>query len=278
MNILMTGASGYIGANYLEEANNIDREIFPVDLIPGKNMIKADVCKPLDIDVGQPLGVIHLAGISRSGSGEEDPRKTFEVNVQGTVNVLDFAIQHEARWVILAGTHEDSGGAYSTSKRLMKDVAKYYASRGLKIGVLNLSYIYSGIGEPTDRLIPRFVSKAIRNELISIDAPHLQFDFISVQDVVAGFCLFEDYIERTNVNYTECDLCTGIGTKITDLAKLIIKTIGSSSRLVIDTRKAAYVSLPDPTFFNTHVNDFKKKRLEEEIIYFCENANGSVKQ
>ena len=98
MKIVLIGAGGYIGRNMMSKSIDPSIALHLVDAIPGNGFVFQDITRPLDLEVEPPFGIIHLAGISRVSDGEKDPRRALEVNVQGTINVLDFALKHEASW------------------------------------------------------------------------------------------------------------------------------------------------------------------------------------
>ena len=231
MNLLIIGGTGYVGTNYINKYSDTD-SIVTVDISPKGDGIEVDITKPIDINVDSLDGIIHLAGISRVKDGESDPRQTFEVNVQGTVNVLDYAVKNDIPWVLMAGTIEGEGNAYGLSKRIAKDISKYYSERGLKIGVLNFSSIYSGANDNKDKLIYTLIRKALNNEDIQISNAGILVDLISVNDVVRGIRDFSKYLAMSNnSNYHEFSLCSGRHINLKDLANLIIRMTKSKSRL-----------------------------------------------
>ena len=182
MNILLTGALGYLGSNYRASLHSTNLRTYATDLKSAAPVTHLDICKKISVSVPLPFGVINLAGIGRRGLGDKDPNLTHQVNVVGTSNLLDFCRRARAEWVILIGTNDCTTGPYTASKEAARQIGKKFSTLGLKVGVLNLPYVYGGINEPLDRLIPRFFKQASLNQRISVDAPHLRFDFINVAD------------------------------------------------------------------------------------------------
>ena len=217
--ILLTGALGYLGSNYRTSLQSTSITTYATDLKSAEHVTHLDICKKISVRVPSPFGVINLAGIGRRGLSDKDPNLTHEVNVGGTSNLLEFCRRERAEWVILIGTNDCTAGPYTASKETARQIGKNFSSLGLKVGVCNLPYVYGGINEPLDRLVPKFLKRATLNQTIRVDAPHLRFDFIHVEDVVEGLQKFQSFLSMTERAYTEVDLCTGVGTTITGLAE-----------------------------------------------------------
>ena len=105
MRVIVTGGAGFIGSHLTEKLINIGAEITVVDnfstgrkdnlkdFIKNINLIEADISEGgewqkcfQDAD-----WVIHLAALADIVPSIENPRKYFESNVTGTLNVLEAA-------------------------------------------------------------------------------------------------------------------------------------------------------------------------------------------
>ena len=273
MNILLTGALGYVGSNYRASRRSKSLITLATDLKSTASVTYLDICKRISVSVPPPFGVVNLAGIGRRGLGDKDPNLTHQVNVGGTSNLLEYCRREGAEWVILIGTNDTTTGPYTASKQTARQIGKHYSTLGLKVGVVNLPYVYGGINEPSDRLIPRFIERAILNQTIRVDAPHLRFDFINVEDVVDGLQKFQSFLSTTNRTYTEVDLCTGVGTTIADLAEIVIDKCASSSELIVAPRELPYSSLPNPVEFDRLIGRFEKICLTSWLELYGDNKH-----
>jgi UDP-glucuronate 4-epimerase len=130
MATLITGAGGYVGLNIAEallaqgrELVLFDAQLLPaiavraLDRLPGRwQAVAGDVREAAALDEACGVtaidGVIHCAAIT-SGPAREarEPGRVFEVNIGGTIAVLEAARRHGVRRCVLAS----SGAAYGES-------------------------------------------------------------------------------------------------------------------------------------------------------------------
>ncbi len=120
MKILITGATGYIGQKLMVRLLNEGHEIHalcrhaPKTELFGSAHVKifhGDLINREIVDQAMAgcEQVYHLAGYAKVWA--KVPTTYFEVNVQGTVNVLDSALRHNIRKLIFTST----GGTYGVS-------------------------------------------------------------------------------------------------------------------------------------------------------------------
>jgi len=150
--------------------------------------------------------IFHLAAVSNVDEAYKDPVKTVEVNVTGTLNVLESARKHDCDRVLFASTvwvyggargievHEDSpfympgaGHVYTSTKiaaeLLLHDYRELY---GVPFTILRYGIPY-GPRARSGTVIPIFVRKALAGEPITIFGDGSQYrNFIYVQDLVEG--------------------------------------------------------------------------------------------
>ena len=120
MKVLVTGGAGFIGSHVVDRLLQEGHEIVVVDnLVTGKrkNVPKAVQFYKLDIENTKlerifrnerPSVIFHLAAQMNVRRSVEDPMFDAQVNVLGTLNVLEQASKHGARKVIFSS----SGGSH----------------------------------------------------------------------------------------------------------------------------------------------------------------------
>nr|HQU28208.1 SDR family NAD(P)-dependent oxidoreductase [Nitrospirales bacterium] len=117
--ILVTGGAGFIGSHLVDRLIQEGNEVVVVDnLSTGKrkHINKKAVFYKLDIQSKRidkvlrnerPLVVVHLAAQMNVRHSTEDPQFDAQVNILGTINLLEHAVRHGVRKVTFAS----SGGA-----------------------------------------------------------------------------------------------------------------------------------------------------------------------
>lgn len=114
MKILITGHEGFIGSNlktYLERENY---DITGIDIKSGNDI--------LDCDLPECDLVIHLAGLAGVLESLEDPKKYWDVNVEGTKRILNHYCDKR---VLVAGSssqYEPHLNPYAASKCVIESI------------------------------------------------------------------------------------------------------------------------------------------------------------
>jgi nucleoside-diphosphate-sugar epimerase len=206
MNILITGASGFLGSKILRkyidegiESHAIGRR--PVQGVKSFRSIDILDARALTDAVAeiQPSHILHLAskGVTRDESTLGDLLLN---NTVGTDNVLSAAASlRQKPQVFMLGTayeyasskrplHETSqiqpGSAYAISKTASSHCMSRYSSE-LSMHFLRLFNVY-GPGEPKERLIPYIVQAAKAGQPIALTGCEQIRDFIYIDDLVAA--------------------------------------------------------------------------------------------
>lgn len=258
MKVLVTGGAGFIGSHTVDRLVLEGHEVVVVDnLSTGRrrNINRAARFYKIDIQNRRlervfrnerPSVVMHLAAQMDVRKSVEDPILDAQVNVLGTLNLLQQAVEHGARKVIFSS----SGGAiygeqevfpasethvtqplspYGLSKFCGEQYLSYYQRVG-GIQVVNLRYanIYGPRQDPYGEagVVAIFIQKLLNGEQAIINGNGRQTrDFVFVDDVVeANLSVMGQQIQGTyNVG-------TGKETSINDLFRILVEQIGSTCK------------------------------------------------
>ena len=218
MKILVTGGAGFIGSHLVDRLIQEGHELVVVDnLSTGKrrNINRAAEFYKLDIQSGwrlarvfrneRPSLVMHLAAQMDVRRSVEDPTYDAQVNILGTVNVLQQAVNHGARKVIFAS----SGGAiygeqevfpaseahptqplspYGISKLSGEHYLAYFQRlSGIQCVALRFANVYGPRQDPEGEagVVAIFTRKLLSGEQAIINGNGRQTrDFVFVDDVV----------------------------------------------------------------------------------------------
>lgn len=197
MKILLTGAFGFTGLYFKQQAEAAGHTVLPlVAELTDKNAVIAEVARV------QPTTVVHLAAISHVEHADESA--FYQVNLLGTLNLLTAltALPIAPIKVLLASSANVYGNCeaspivetqvpspinhYATSKLAMEHMALTYIDR-LPI-VITRPFNYTGRGQAPQFLIPKLVSHFIRKvERIELGNLHIEREFNDVRMVCAAY-------------------------------------------------------------------------------------------
>ena len=249
MRIFVTGGAGFIGTHLCKKLtslhkvtvydnfSNSNKEYFPamenVTLIVGDildNSKLFDSMKNHDV-------VIHLAAKTDVIDSVDNPDDTFQTNVQGTQNVLDSCKSNAISKIIASSTaavYQNSDNSvdeaspteplspYGQSKL---DMEKIIVQSKINYSILRLFNVY-GDGH-TSGVITNFRKNISENKpLIIFGDGKATRDFIHIDDVVDGIIL-----SMTSTSGI-CNIASGNGTSIGDLAKLFMQLSGKNSEII----------------------------------------------
>jgi UDP-glucose 4-epimerase len=201
MRALVTGGAGFIGTNLVKRLLSDNHKVIVFDnYSTGFRENQLEGCRYADIDVrenfinfSEKVDVIfHLAALPRIGPSFENPSETLEVNVNGTVNVLEYARKNDIP-VIYAGSSSFWGGVYKNPYTFTKwqgeEVCKMYEMiYGLNVTICRFYNVY-GDYMPTEgeyrTALAIFLEQYRNNEVFTITGDGKQRrDFTHVDDIV----------------------------------------------------------------------------------------------
>jgi UDP-glucose 4-epimerase len=258
MKVLVTGGAGFIGSHLVDRLILEGHDSVVVDnLVTGKrrNINRAARFYKMDVQSWRlervfrnerPNVVMHLAAQMDVRKSVEDPMFDAQVNVLGTLNVLQQAVKHGVRKVIFSS----SGGAiygeqetypapethvlrplspYGLSKLCGEQYLSYFQRvSGLQAVSLRYANVYGPRQDPEGEagVVAIFIQKMLNNEQAVINGNGRQTrDFVFVDDVVeANLAMMGQETQGTyNVG-------TGVETSINDLYRILVQHTGSTCK------------------------------------------------
>jgi len=262
MKVLVTGGSGFIGAELLPKLVELGHEVCSLErYVTGRYVLGARTAtvfgdlrdgfsiRKLVKDV-QPEAVIHLAAISPVAYSYDHPQEVFEVNALGTINLAEACLREVPNFkhFLYAGTSEEYGNQdkfpvtedaelrpnspYSVSKVAADKYLQYMrAAYDFPVTVLRPFNTY-GRKDNTHFVVERTITQMLQGKTVRLGDPTPARDFIYVDDHVDAYltCLNDPKAKGEVFNF-----CTGRDITIKGLIGLISKLTGFKGKVQWNT-------------------------------------------
>jgi UDP-N-acetylglucosamine 4-epimerase len=258
--VLVTGGGGFIGSNLVDELLARGARIRVLDnFATGRRENLAHCLERIELIEGDIRDgrtceescrdqrfIFHQAALGSVPRSMEDPATTFDVNTQGTANLLAAARDAEVERFIFASSSSVYGDTerlpkkegeegltlspYATSKRLCEELADtFFRCYGLQWIGLRYFNIYGPRQDPAGpyaAVIPRFFDAFLANQSPVIFGDGEQSrDFTFVADAArANLLAAGAKREACNRAY---NVAAGDRTSVNELAELIRQSVGS---------------------------------------------------
>lgn len=258
--ILVTGGAGFIGSHLTERLLADNHHVIVFDDFssgdpdnirhlfgqPGFKLYRGDVrdTKAVSQAMHDVDFVFHLAAQIHVDKSIVDPRETIDVNVNGTLSVLDAAMQNDAKRIIVASSSEVYGTAvgqtideehplnasspYAASKAAADRLAfAHWKTYGMDVVIMR---VFNTFG-PRQRSTGYGGVISIFMERVSSGLPPVIYgdglqtrDYLYIEDTVEAYMLTLD--ESKNIAGWPINIGTGHENSILEIAKKITKLMG----------------------------------------------------
>jgi UDP-glucose 4-epimerase len=249
MHVAVFGASGFVGQNLLDELANTDHAVYACDVVPfepeqaNATFRRVDITDEAAVEdvVSEVDTVAHLAAHQLPESKDE-PKLNAEVNVVGTLNLLEAARQHDIDKVFFSSASSLVGEvetvpvpeAHPVSPRSPYGVAKHAVEEYLAVyeELYDLDYlvfrffnVYGPYQDPdSGALVPVVMSRLHQDQGVFVTGDGSQTrDFVYVRDITEFIREgLEDSIKNEVVN-----MGRGVETPILDAIHTIAGVTGA---------------------------------------------------
>ena len=277
MKILIVGAAGFVGNHLINhiQSNYPDWEIFATKM--PNEQIEKDNIKIFDLDITKqdeidnllneikPDYIFHLAAQSSVALSWKDPQLTIDVNIKGTVNLLDGIRKLDNKpKVLLIGSGEEygrikddelpinednktrPGNIYAVTKVTQNMIGKLYAD-AYDLHIMNTrSFNHTGPNQSTMFVVPDFceqvaqIEKREEEPYIHVGNLSAKRDFTDVRDVVRAYCLI---MEKGKQGETY-NVGSGKAIEVHEILNMILKETTAKIEVVTDPEKLRIIDVP----------------------------------
>ncbi len=258
--ILITGAAGFIGSSLANYINNPKKLMLVDDMSKGKiyNLNKNLRSKLIQVPIEKlSLGkfnnidcIIHLAAQSVVKFSLDNFYQSTKKNLLSSLFVFEIAKKFKIP-VIYASSCAVYGNKnwgndkvskkninilspYAQDKYTIEEYAKivndFFSIKSIGLRFFNVYGPNQKVSNPYSGVIPIFISKAKKNQLIKINGGYQTRDFIFIEDVIKILLLLRKKLIKLNNSQYIFNVCTQNSLTINRLYKIIVKKIGSKSK------------------------------------------------
>lgn len=218
--VLITGGAGFVGSHlvdrYLDDKKNHEVTIID-DFSIGRHNLKVLKSKDVEIIEGAIESnkiynklpkdidtIIHLAAMNRAPRSVKDPVKSNEVNITGTLKLLEFSRDNNSKFVFISSSSvfghlkvmprpEETNEflpshPYGLGKMTSEHYCRLYSELyGLDTRIIRYFAVYGPRQSPEltySAVIPKFIKAALKGESITIFGGDQSRNFTFVKDTV----------------------------------------------------------------------------------------------
>ena len=240
MRILLTGATGFIGAHVARALIARDIDVHGIALPDAPRHRLAEIASQMELHEGDltdaswirdairsiaPDATIHLAWYAEARSYLRAVPENL-ASLRGGINLLAaLADGGTCRRVVLAGTClENLAGPeptiYAAAKAAQHSLALGFAEQSMSAACAHIHYLY-GPWEDERRVIPMVTRSLLRGEPIDVTDGMQSRDYLHVADVAEALCRVAESALTGRV-----DICTGTPVRLWD----VFEEIGRATR------------------------------------------------
>ena len=271
--VLVTGVDGFVagylsdylfksgydvyGTTISETYKNDKIKIFKMNLLDAENV--SDVIKNIS-----PNMIFHLAGQSAVGVSWQNPVLTMDVNVNGTLNLLEAVrINNINSRILIIGSSDQYGiikpencqiketqlqipqTPYGISKKTQEEIGKLYV-KAYKMNIIFVrAFNHIGARQSKNFVVPDFANKIVKIEkgavpVLKVGNLDTLRDFTNVRDIVRGYLML---LERGKIGESY-NIGSGNVIKIKDILKKLINLSSKEIKIEIDKEKFRPVDIP----------------------------------
>ena len=236
--VLITGSSGFIGSHLSKQLKKSGIKVVSFDRKDNFNL-----SNPKDfLDLPKTDTVFHLGAVSGYKDSNANISLAYEVNVAGTINVLEYCRKVGAKCMFPSTyvykkphiehkkeTDQTSTSTHYAQTKLLGERLCQFYSRVFKVDtlIMRTSNVY-GVGQNDKYIVPVVVNHILNNKKLTLTKPDIERTYIHVSDVVKAYVGLAKVKTKPGEVF---NVAGGKPTRLKDLVGLIAKITGKNSQV-----------------------------------------------
>lgn len=248
MDVVVFGAAGFVGRNLLSRLGETEHHVTACDVVPIDGLAEEVAYRGVDITDEQAVmevvegadAVVHLAAHQLPESTDE-PKRNAEVNVVGTLNVLEAVRRHDVAKIFfpsassILGAYDGSSvpedvrpdprSPYGVAKHAVEEYLSVYAELyGIEYLVFRFFNVYGPHQRPdSGAFVPVVMSRLAAGDGVFVTGDGQQTrDFVYVRDVTD---LIVEGIQREDVANEVVNMGYGESVTLLDAINIIARVV-----------------------------------------------------
>ena len=241
MKIGVLGGSGFLGSHVCDLLSKSGHKVKILDIKKSKyqkenqTFLKTDIkkYKELEKNLHNIDVVFHFAGASDLNQLLNMPLESAELNIIGTLNVLQAMKKNKIRHIVYASTlytFSRDGGFYRCSKQASEEyIREFYKQFKINYTILRFGSLYGPRSNSTNGMW-RIVDSAINNSKIVYEGdPETRREYIHVIDAAEASI---NSLNDKNFKNKEITITGNQSVKVIDLLNMINEIMGSNKKII----------------------------------------------
>jgi len=248
--VLITGSGGFVGRHLVATLRARGHDVVQSDHTAGDDVLAVDVTDPLAVrgavELAQPDAIAHLAAQAFVPASLADPERTFAINANGTLHVLDAVrdvMMGGAAPRVLVVSSADVYGAqppeayplretapplprnpYAASKAAAEALVLGYARSYGVDAVVTRAFNHIGPGQDERFAVAAFAAQIARvaaggDPLVLVGNLDASRDFLDVRDVCEAYVMLLEGGGQAGEIY---NVCSGTATTMKEVLRRLV--------------------------------------------------------